>query len=350
MAMLAVDLLLLAASATAAVRPECPPAAIAPELPVCLRTPAGIVMGRDRRGAERLAGYARSGERNFARFFGRPVAPYAVVASTRRGLTRALEARGFSFVLPWDPMVLLAVRMKAARAAAEQRAKSEALSGRQLEEIVAAEHRKLAGELRADREGPILVPHELGHSWFVQAFWPADRSAGHYGGPGPDWLDEIGAILMEPREGRKLFNSDFRSRVEKAGGPISFLRNYLNQVHPWRNALKPPESADGHRKSASLIDEKGNVIPIDFNVDWEATHDFYDMGSVFADFLIERSGNDRIFSHIATALAGGSTFEAWLRSHGAANRLGGSLPLLETAWSAWLERNYPSKAKGSAEF
>ena len=50
-----------------------------------------------------------------------------------------------------------------------------------------------------------VVSHELGHQFFIHSFWPkeADQSekggfkADQYGGPAPDWLDEMAAVLME---------------------------------------------------------------------------------------------------------------------------------------------------------
>jgi hypothetical protein len=58
------------------------------------------------------------------------------------------------------------------------------------------------------------LPHELGHVWFRNQYWPKPKLAAtgassstagkvssqlssHYGSPGPDWLDEMAAISME---------------------------------------------------------------------------------------------------------------------------------------------------------
>ena len=67
-------------------------------------------------------------------------------------------------------------------------------------------------ETRLARDAGVL-PHEIGHGWYVELFWPGavqDRS-GHYGGPGPDWLDETAAILMET----EAFAADRRRQFEQ---------------------------------------------------------------------------------------------------------------------------------------
>ncbi|MBU1384939.1 MAG: hypothetical protein KKG14_07090 [Alphaproteobacteria bacterium] len=67
---------------------------------------------------------------------------------------------------------------------------------------------------------------------------------------------------------------------------------------------------------------------------------FYAQARVFADFLLERTGDPAVYGRIARALADGRTMDQWLAVDGAASGLPGSVTALDAAWMAWLADAY----------
>lgn len=67
---------------------------------------------------------------------------------------------------------------------------------------------------------------------------------------------------------------------------------------------------------------------------------FYNQGRVFADFLIDRTGNPAVFGAIGEAFGRGETFEVWLAANGGALGLAATVPELDLQWRAWLETRF----------
>jgi hypothetical protein len=64
---------------------------------------------------------------------------------------------------------------------------------------------------------------------------------------------------------------------------------------------------------------------------------FYAECRAFAEFLMEKSGDRRIFGNIATHEAGGSNFQAWLKQNAVKFKLPGDIPALDRQFRDWLK-------------
>lgn len=326
-------------------RPRCSAISL-PDLPVCVETPGGLIFAPDRAEAERNAAHAMAGEIRFRRHFDRAPPPYAVVIGRLTPEVGAtLRRAGINAALPWLTVAQRqAAVADAARRAAEARAKAQNLDAAKTAELVQQMTAATAG--RTDRDAGV-VPHELGHLWLIESFWPgsgADRK-GHYGGPAADWLDETAAILMEDERLTTERRDQFRQLYAgKAGGPPAlggrpdFLPVFLSKDHPMKgeqeaSKARAPGSPGEARVIVTTRDERAAANP---GADAGAGPRFYLQGRAFADFLIDRSGEPAIFAEIAAALARGRTFEQWLAAEGARRGLGSTLPEMDQLWRAWL--------------
>lgn len=317
----------------------------------CTGTPTGVAIAPDADRAAQLSRLGQAGEERFRTSFGRDVPHYVVLEAVELdGVPEpkvALEAAGFERVLIWfsqeDYVRQVATATRAsAEAAARRQGLDETMVAIAADRAVAA--RRPTQEVLDAREAQV-VPHELGHGWFVRTFWPDHQSAAqdHYGGPGPDWLDEVAAMLMEDEGGaeerRKVFRDVYLGR---AGAPLSTfpvadlvdLPRFLAREHPTqtRPDIRPEASAAGGGVTMRVIDSSD---PDAMARVLEAAL-YYPQGRMFADFLLDRTGDPQVFKVIAEASAQGSSFEDWLSAEGPSRRLPGSIADLDTAWREWL--------------
>ncbi|MCS6625422.1 hypothetical protein N0B44_21145 [Roseibacterium beibuensis] len=372
----------------------------------CANTPHGVVLADDQVLADRYAEVMTQGETRFRRHFGRLPAPYALLIGERvnpmsddgvsgqasAGLQTMLRAAGARHVLPWfTPEQQARVAAIARSRGVEAEARAEGLEGEASQAAVAERVRSL-GTPEAPAEGKeSAVAHEFGHLWAVAAFWPDRRLGGadHYGGPAADWFDESSAVLMEDDTMARNRREDFRKALATAGGARpKRLSAYFSDPHPMaahpprlgagqlppgarpvselppgelrttdgrvvriedlppgavfvsRPMADSPNSSTQHVQSFSVTSTQDSVDPDDHgNILM-----FYAQARVFADFLIETTGDDRIYERIAEALANGLTMDQWLAAGGEALNLGASVRELEQAWGLWLERRYPMAA------
>ena len=315
----------------------------APAYVVCTETPHGVVLAMDQANADALARHASAGEARFQAHFARDIHPYAVTLSPPAPERAALETAGFFRVLPWpDPEVFEQARRQGIEVAARQFASSQGLGVVQADQMVA---RALAnggadgGKAALDAG---MAPHELGHLWFTQAFWPtagqAEEGVSHYGGPGPDWLDELAAVLLEdaPTTDRRRAQMDMllQGEVVPAIGPVAGremlldLKGFLSRPHPAlaRVQINPPGLPAG--AGVTLVYTPAGSGPS--TVVQERL--FYIQARAFADFLIEKTGRAAVFAAIAQALADRRTFEDWLSNDGAALGLPATVEGLDRLW------------------
>lgn len=317
--------------------------AAAPQGAVCVVSGHGVALAKDRTNAEALAAHARAGEARFQTYFGQGIAPYAVTSTSPLTDAAVLRDAGFVHVLPWpDPETFEQATRQGVERAARQFAASQGLDAAQTAQIV---ERALANS-RADGGKAALdagmVPHELGHVWFTRAFWPTagdvDQATSHYGGPGPDWLDELAAILLEdePTTARRRdqMQALLRGEVVPAIGPVAGretlldLKRFLTREHPalGRALTERPDMPAGGGIALVYTPAGGGLSAI------VEERLFYIQARGFADFLIEKTGRPTVFADIAQALAGGESFEAWLSGEGAALGLPPTLDGLDALW------------------
>jgi hypothetical protein len=330
-------------------------AAAVPDL-ACAEAPLGVALAPDHARAVQLAMLGQAGEARFRRHFGRDTPRYAIIEmageATTLEQTRALSAVGFRRTLHWlsqaayvDAMVDAAARGAEEAARARGLQNGPAASARSAA-IAAIQPRLTAFALNEMEAG--VVPHEIGHGWYVETFWPGvamDRR-GHYGGPGPDWLDETAAILMESGDLAQQRRAQFHDIYLGRGlGPLAShpiadlldLQTFLRRDHP-EHAL----NADA-RSERPRSDGPGVVVLTGPAIGQRGRSAiFYLQGRMFADFLIDRSGDAAVFGALGDAFARGDTIESWLAQHGAARGLAEAVPELEQQWRDWLAARFGS--------
>ncbi|HEV7661684.1 MAG TPA: hypothetical protein VGO55_17730 [Allosphingosinicella sp.] len=328
--------------------------AIAPGFPACAATPHGAVLAESRADAERMAGYARGAEARFEAAFGRPVTPYALLDTSAPAPAEALRTAGYRNVLRWPTAAQFDAATRAGfERATRQFAASQNMSPEQADAMVARALAQRAARTGAGQTGvyEAMIPHELGHLWFTQAYWPnaaAPAGAGrpsHYGGPGPDWLDETAAVILEDDESAARRRDQFARLLRGEPLPsmgrgvpreqVLDLRLFLSREHPaLAGGVGPPPTipAGGSMGVAVTFTPAGsaNARPADATL-------FYLQARRFADYLIETSGRADILAAIARFIAAGGTMEGWLRSEGAGHGLPASLEALDAAWRSWAE-------------
>jgi hypothetical protein len=330
------------------------------DLPSCVQTGRGIVLAPDDAEARRVAAHALAGEARFRKHFGRDPTPYAVVLGTvTEELKINLKSHGAS-ILPWRTASANAANREGAlRRMLETRAKEMNLTPAEAQ----AELDSLRSQLKAKEgvdEDSHVVPHELGHMWLMQAFWPGSQLVGgHYGGPGPDWLDEGAAMAMEDDLKKEERRADFRRGYAGAAkSQFEDLVKFLKGDHPFQG-IQPAALAAPSAPPMPPVPQ-GSAPPVSrfmFAVPQTASGgapnplaaggQYYAHGTVFLDFLLERSGNVRILEEMAGAFAGGKTIEAWLKDRGKHHNLASSLPDLESQWRKWIAARYGASGKAS---
>lgn len=344
---------LLSAEPAHAAEPDC--AALAALLPAgrtCVDAPRGIVISSSAaRGAE-LARLADSGERRFAARFARPVPRYAVVEGdgvARDGaLDTALERAGIAWRLPWLSPVAMADAYRASitRAVTTQAQAMGFDATRTAAMVTAAlaqQESRWSPDASREREGGTL-PHELGHGWFIRAFWPATtaRSGDHYGGPAPDWMDETAAVLMEDDgmadKRRAQFARTYRGTDAAARARLLDLTTFLSGGHPALPKLAGVGGGAGGGAGVRVLTgaEAAGVAAV--------AGGFYLQARLFADYVLARSGDPAAFRTAADAFARGATTPQWLAANAAALKLPATLPALEADWHAWLATHVPASA------
>ena len=330
--------LLLMLAATAAAQPGCTQVRTAlPQAGVCVEGAGGVALAATEAEARTLLAQAGTGERRFRAAFGREPARYAVFSfedpAAGRTTAEALRGLGFTVVLPLPSDALRERQMAEAMARLQLGAPPGAAPGR----VVRRDGASGSGEPR----GPNFVPHELGHQWYVAAFWsgaaPQPAGTRRYGSPAPDWLDEAAAMLMEDAAGDQGYRQRFADgRSEDAQRaalvpPEIPLAELLRMEHPALAGLPAPGAAPG---AVNVLATSRPSL-------------FYAEARVFTDYLVEKSGDPRILAVVSDGLRGGDTFAAWLAAHGREHRLATSFEAMQADWSGWLDRRYGAAPSGA---
>ena len=341
--MLALVLLLTSTAPSPASDPICARALrAAPDLS-CAAADHGVALAASPAEAERLASYARAGEARFSTRFDRDIAPYVVVSTPPLPERTALNAAGFSHILPWPaPRAFDEAARRSVEQGARRFAASQNMSPAQTQEVVARALSQIPDAKAQAALDAAMVPHELGHLWFTAAFWPeratTDAAPRHYGGPGPDWLDEAAAVILEDEptaaQRRDHFGALMKGETVPAVGPIDGrailldLPGLLAREHPGlaRAVAAAPEVAASGGIGVSFTPAGAGPRPAALE------RVFYIQTRVFADYLIHTSGRPAILAVIAQAMADGRSFEDWLASDGAAHGLPSTLSALSDGW------------------
>lgn len=315
-------------------------AKVAPAMPgaACVNTAHGAALAQDPARAAQLAAYADAGEQRFQTHFGRPATPYVVYQMTdmdhARTVNTALRDLGVKRILPWVSRETQRETItKALHEVTVPRMKADGRSDAMIDTFVSRRLADMDNDIDQREAG--VVPHELAHQWYVEAGWPGvpGDARGHYGGPGPDWMDELAAILAEtPAAGdrrREQFKALYQNtRPGASQAELLDLSALLDQEHP----------EHARRKAAGEKPVEGVAVrvvsaPSGFA---NAANLFYLRNRVVADFLIAQTGDPAVFGSILDGFRRGQTFDQWLATEGAGRGLAADRAGLERQWRAWL--------------
>lgn len=316
-------------------------AAAIPATQHCLATPGGVIIAGSADRAAQLSRLAALGETRFEQRFGRTVPAYAVVETgdgmRDAALDAVLDKQGYVSRLPWlSPEAMAnAYRASITRAVTAQAA-ARNLTAEQtrtlIDSALAQQSAKWDPTKLADTETGTL-PHELGHGWFIKAFWPtaAATSGDHYGGPAPDWMDETAAVLMESdalaERRRSQFAAIYRGSDAEARARLLDLGTFLSGSHPALPKLDLPKTS-GTAVNVLTGEEAARVARV--------AGSFYLQARLFADYVLDRSGDPAAFRTAADAFAAGRDSAGWLAANGARLRIPSDIAALQKDWEGWL--------------
>lgn len=310
----------------------------------CVMSSDGIVVADDLFRATNLARWAQDGRDRTKAALALDLVPYIVVdgeaGEAAGNLVDAAKALGYTAVLNWLSPAAVQRQLEegVARTVREQMA-TAGIEGPRLDQIVAGAVAQVAAQSDPDavaQRDSVVVPHELAHKWLEAALWPtAPRRPGQYGGPIPDWADEMVAIAAEPEHSLQARKEFFRRehRDALAGGissPFADLAGFLSSDHPMATEMGTPTGKTGY---TVRILETGGTASKGMN----PAH-YYSQALLLYDLLTE-NGLDRLtFAHLLTALEQGITFGDWLEQEGARAGLPGSIAALESLWRDRLDQ------------
>ena len=329
--------------------------AITAKVGQCADTPHGVVLAATDDRAAALAAIAAQGEVRFARHFDRSPPKYALIegdGAFDAAIGDELAATGYVWRFPWLSAKAQSDGMAASiRRAVEARAKAQGATVEATEAMVTAalaQQQARQSPEAIDRRERGVVPHELGHGWYMRGWWPevpkVEGAKSQYGGPGPDWMDEVAAVLMEDDVLTAERRSGFASRL-KAGGiereRLLDLKTFLTTDHPMAGrsftmpAPTPPPA--GAAASAPVRISRVAVMSGEEARSLAASGLlFYLQSRLFADYLIERAGPSRGFVTAADTFAAGGTTAEWLARHGPSLGIATDIDALQADWRAWV--------------
>lgn len=304
----------------------------APGYTACAEGQLGLALSDSQAGADRLLAEAEGGEPRFRAHFGRDPASYVVLFFENDPPIAALNAAGFPTVLAWPSIAATASLFTEGFRRSELAGGAGPLSP-EAEARVQAMSARMVADLETRRSD--LVAHEMGHLWYDAVFWrgggvPSDG----YGTGAPDWLDETAAILMEGdgvwqnrRFGFFLGWAAKSPDDRAAPGAIGDLKHFLERRHP-SQTTDPGQTATSE-SGAVTVTVSSRVGDGDY---------FDQQARVFADYMLDRSGNPAIFGEITQSLAAGATFESWLATQTGSPDLPSTVTALQSDWTAWADR------------
>lgn len=320
----------------------------------CSFEAAGVIVGKP--GSTHLyAGGVQQAADKFEHYFGQEAPKAAVVLgeildpSIRQNLQTL-----YPVVLPWltlqdrEDMIARAVR-------AQVSAQRPDLEGEALEAVVkrSVEASLSAGNSNRDEgihEG--VFAHELGHLFFIETYWPEDNldvvntnpgEVARYGGPAPDWLDEMAAVLLE-NEALTAGRSTMLATADEAEDNFAAfwsLDEYFTMTHP---VFEQARRVIAARQNTEEGRGRGGVVmltrdQLDNRNDGRDPAMFYAQSRGFADYLIEKTADTRIFASVAKHVADGGDMESWLRTR-PKNELPTTLTALEADFKSWVKGKY----------
>ncbi|HEU0134564.1 MAG TPA: hypothetical protein VFR28_07050 [Allosphingosinicella sp.] len=143
-----------------------------------------------------------------------------------------------------------------------------------------------------------VLPHEIGHDLFIRLLAPRSGKE-EYGGGAPDWLDEMAAIAFEDAGGVRQRRSEARRHAER--GALLPLARLLSMTHPEWSA-RP--AVAGSKGGLTTHQPRSADTPA-----------FYATLRALLDFLIVRTGDERIIRRLAEQARAHVPLDRWLLAH-----------------------------------
>ena len=320
-----------------------------PDLPAlhCVSNAHGWFYAGTPDAAANLAADASSVAMEFSRYFGRPAPRGAVIAAgTAQAIpastSEALKVAGATWQLPW---LDAQERRNLQRGALEKQLRAR-LPDADEADIRARVDAAMPAQpaIAVDATDRSALRHEIGHMALMRAFWPApsggSAAAGHYGGPGPDWLDELAAVLMESR----TMADSRRALLDEPEAPTRLrpLDDFFTQAHPMAAqlpALQAQAQAEAGTGASVRMISGDTAQRLASDARW-----FYAQARSVADFLLAASDDPAVFGSIAAFLADGGDMDSWLAAHGAQYGLPTTVAAMDAAWTQWLAARRPHPA------
>lgn len=232
----------------------------------------------------------------FYRYFGRRPDRGAVVDLDYAALAPALASAGATWLLPWPFRI-----------------------------------EGMPGEPGTDGDARSALRHEIGHALFLSVMVPNTRG-NQYGGDAPDWLDEAAAMLVETPATLSARRERFAAAA--AAERLSPLHEIIAARHPlYGDAVLGGAVADARRNSGDPV-----VLKVDASrvrVDREVLADFYASALGVAEYLMERSGDERILAVVASLARDDESGTAWLRRLCETGKLPVAFDAVDADFAAW---------------
>lgn len=337
-------LLTCVATASLAQDTDCPILADTPTLD-CVASAQGWFYAASPEAATQMAEDAALAAQSFTTYFGRSAPRGALIAAgagqaisdaDRHALTNA----GAVWQLPW---LDADGRRALQRSAVERqlRARMPDLDDAQRQARIDAALPAPAAATPDNAVDRSSLRHEVGHMLLIRSFWPvsepaAPTTSAHYGGPGPDWLDELAAVLMESDTMTDARRE--KLRAPEASAHLKKLATFFAMPHPMAvrmaelTAMGPGAHVISGPEAQRLAGDAA----------W-----FYAQARSVADFLLASGDDPAVFGSIAAFLADGGDMDGWLAAHGAQYGLPTTIAALDTAWTQWRAAHAPSPATGA---
>ena len=298
----------------------------------CYEAEHGIVLN----GGEDAANLARLIDEAAASFTNHFFAPESRVAVVVGGnIDGELQARISAADmqgLPWKTGDFLQQQMEETvreQVLAQMSGRPQALIDTAMEQAMAAVRSR-----ELEEKTPSVLMHEVAHLFFI-SFFGSTSGVLQYGSDAPDWLDEMAAVLAEDAEMNARRRQHFVSLRNGDGIERPYdLAEYLSTTHP---AFAGAQEAI--QRSDFEMGESGSRMIVITGEEAERMRQasnplrFYSQSRVFADFMIEQSGDERIFAQIGQALQSGASFEEWLATNTAG--LPQEFAILEAHWQSF---------------
>lgn len=169
------------------------------------------------------------------------------------------------------------------------------------------------------------------------------ESVSRYAGPGPDWLDEMAAVLMENdalTQGREIGLTNVSESQDFS--KMWSLDDYFTIVHPaFEQAramvLERQKTAAGRAQGSVVILSRGDL---NAREDGRSPEMFYSQSRGFADYMIKTSSNEQVFAEIAKHVASGGDMGSWLSEFGESYGLETTIEGLEAEFHSWITEQY----------